>query len=295
MKATLGAGLGLLAAGSYALGVEPVYRLNIVDYALTPPNWVKGHKMTIAVVADIHAGGYNMPLSRVDEIVERTNNLKPDLTLYLGDSLANYSTFGFINKVGFKDVAQSLSRLKAPLGVYGVLGNHDWWDDNEAQLRLSGPTISQKIFSDHGIEMMENDAVKLTHKGKSFWLGGLGDQMAFPARRARARGIRRGVDDLQGTLDQMKGRLPIIMMAHEPVIFRRMPDRVSLTIAGHTHGGQVNLFGFRPTQYFNTRHEFLYGHYINEGRNLIVTGGLGCSHVPIRIGQPPEIVHITLG
>jgi uncharacterized protein len=294
MKTTVGAGLGLLAAASYAFGIEPAYRLEVTDYALTPPNWQKGHRLTIAIVADIHAGGYNMPLSRVDEIVERTNDLKCDLVLYLGDTLAGYRQFGFKNPVGFVDVARSLSRLKAPLGVYGVLGNHDWWDDPEAQIRMAGPCIAQKIFTDHGVQMLENDALRLTHKGKPFWLAGLGDQLAFPYKRAKAYGVRRTMEDLGKTMSIIRDKAPILMMAHEPMIFSKMPERVSLTLSGHTHGGQVNLFGFRPSQ-LNYKYEYIYGHYIKEGRNLIVSGGLGCSHVPLRIGQPPEIVRVTLG
>jgi uncharacterized protein len=90
-------------------------------------------------------------------------------------------------------------------------------------------------------------------------------------------------------------RWPVLMMAHEPDIFVDMPDRVSLTLSGHTHGGQITMGGFAPRvpSKFGTR--FLYGHKVEENRNLIVSGGLGCSGLPIRFGRPPEVVIVELG
>jgi predicted MPP superfamily phosphohydrolase len=89
---------------------------------------------------------------------------------------------------------------------------------------------------------------------------------------------------------------PVILMVHEPDIFTRVPDRVSLTLAGHTHGGQMRLPliwpAFVPSQYGA---RFAYGHIVEGGRDLIVSGGLGTSVVPMRIGVPPEIVHVEIG
>ena len=79
-------------------------------------------------------------------------------------------------------------------------------------------------------------------------------------------------------------------------IFVDVPDHVSLTIAGHTHGGQVRL-PFVPPVWTPSLYgaRFAYGHIVESGRHLIVSGGLGCSKVPVRLGVPPEIVRITLG
>jgi predicted MPP superfamily phosphohydrolase len=84
-------------------------------------------------------------------------------------------------------------------------------------------------------------------------------------------------------------------MAHEPDVFPTVPARVSLTLSGHTHGGQIRLFGYSPIVPSRFRNRYAYGHVIEDGRNLIVSGGLGCSIAPIRFGSPPEIVVVELG
>lgn len=102
-------------------------------------------------------------------------------------------------------------------------------------------------------------------------------------------GDRRSLADLPLTLRNVMGDAPVILMVHEPKIFRSVPERVSLTIAGHTHGGQVRLFGHSP--FMPARHgQYIYGHFVENGRNLIVSGGLGVSRVAVRLGVPPEIV-----
>ena len=85
---------------------------------------------------------------------------------------------------------------------------------------------------------------------------------------------------------------PVVLLAHEPDIFPQVPDRVALTLSGHTHGGQVRLFGYSPRVPSRYGNRFAYGHIVEDGRNLIVSGGLGCSILPVRIGVPPEIVMV---
>jgi predicted MPP superfamily phosphohydrolase len=128
--------------------------------------------------------------------------------------------------------------------------------------------------------------------GRRFWLAGLGDQIAYWLGPSRFK----GVDDLPGTLARIRTNDPVILLAHEPDIFTKVPERVALTIAGHTHGGQIRLPMMQPLytpSAYGAR--FAYGHIIESGRHMIVSGGLGCSGVPLRLGVPPEIVRITLG
>jgi predicted MPP superfamily phosphohydrolase len=87
----------------------------------------------------------------------------------------------------------------------------------------------------------------------------------------------------------------VILMAHEPDIFVRVPDRVALTLCGHTHGGQVRLMGWSPVVPSAFGNRYAYGHVVEEGRHLVVSGGLGCSILPVRFGVPPEIVVVELG
>jgi predicted MPP superfamily phosphohydrolase len=104
-----------------------------------------------------------------------------------------------------------------------------------------------------------------------------------------------GVDDLAGTLRRVTDAAPVILMAHEPDIFPQVPGRVALTLSGHTHGGQVRVFGYAPIvpSKFGTR--YVYGHVVEDARHLVVSGGLGCTGVPVRFGSPPEIVLLELG
>jgi predicted MPP superfamily phosphohydrolase len=284
---------GMVGLSGYGLAVEPGYRLNVTRYSVRPSNWTPGLKLSIGIIADVHAGGPLMPVERIRAIAERTNALKPDMVALLGDFTASHKFK--TRTVEPKEWAEALSVLRAPLGVHAVLGNHDWWDDLAAQRAGKGPVIGRRMLERFGIPVYENDAVRLEKDGHAFWLAGLGDQLAFvkPIRRRRRKG-RRGVDDLDGTLAKVTDAAPVILLAHEPDIFARVPGRVSLTLSGHTHGGQVRLFGYSPRVPSRFGNRFAYGHIVEEGRHLVVSGGLGCSILPVRIGVPPEIVMVDV-
>jgi predicted MPP superfamily phosphohydrolase len=224
-----------------------------------------------------------MPLSRIEEIVEVTNRLEPDLVVLLGDFVAGMARFRTA-LVSPEAWGRALSRLEAPLGVRAVLGNHDWWTD---------VAVVRDALTVNRIPVMENDVELISPDGHpGFWLAGLGDQLANRVGHRRFE----GVDDVPGTLAKVRDNRPIVMLAHEPDIFATVPDRVWLTLSGHTHGGQVNLpIAGRvvvPSAYGD---RYAYGHVAEKGRNLIVSGGLGCSVLPIRFGVPPEIVIVELG
>ena len=296
-------GVGALVAGSvslsgYAFGFEP-FRLVETRYRLMPPNWPKGLRLKLAVIADIHACEPWMTAGHIRGIVARTNALKPDAVLLLGDYVVAHKWIS--GRVPAGEWAAELAQLDAPLGVHAVLGNHDWWDDPIAQRREHGPTAAQTALQAAGLRVYENDALRLEKDSQAFWIAGLGDQFAI--RHGGAGGhYSKGVDDLAGTLARVKDDAPVILMAHEPDIFPKVPPRVALTIAGHTHGGQIRVFGYIPNSY-GRRERYSYGHFVERQssrfpeaeRNLIVSGGLGCSVLPIRLGVVPEIVVIELG
>jgi predicted MPP superfamily phosphohydrolase len=281
-------GLGALASfalGSYAFALEPRFRLAVTRYRFTPPRWpATAEPFRIAVIADIHACDPWMPLSRIEEIVATTNGLKPDVTVLLGDYVAGLKRFRTAI-VPSADWARALGQLRAPLGVHAILGNHDWWTD---------PDRVRKVLGDNNIPVMENDVALLRRgDGLSVWLAGLGDQLAIP----RGRGHFDGVDDLPGTLARIpQDGKPIVLLAHEPDIFAVAPERVSLTLSGHTHGGQVALpFFGRPIVPSSYGERYAYGHIVENGRHLVVSGGLGCSTLPVRFGVPPEVVLLEVG
>jgi len=295
LKAMAALGLITTGFGAFAVGVEP-RRHRITRYRPRLPNWPQNLGLKIAVIADIHACEPWMGLNHIERIVADTNSLSPDLILLLGDYMAHHR---FITRpIPAPEWAKVLGGLKAPLGVHAILGNHDWWDDPEAQKLGRWPVRAQRALEAVGIPVYENDARRLTKDGQAFWLAGLGDQWALQrSPKGTKRHMRwiRGVDDLGGTMALIQDDAPVILMIHEPDAFPAVPARVALTLAGHTHGGQVALGGFPllvPSRYGR---RYAYGHIVEEWRHLIVSGGLGCSIIPMRFSVPPEIVLVELG
>jgi predicted MPP superfamily phosphohydrolase len=288
------AGLGAagVSTAAYGFGVEPLFRLRVARYHVTPPRWPADLQLTIAAIADLHACDPWMSLSHIAAIVERTNALKPDVIVLLGDYVTGHRHV--TRHIPAEEWAPVLAGLQAPLGVHAILGNHDYWDDKTVQREGRGPTIARRGLERVGIPVYENDAVRLLKDRRPFWLAGLGDQLAyFPARRFRPV-PRIGVDDLDATLAKVTDDAPVVLLAHEPDVAMRVPARVALQLSGHTHGGQVRLFGWSPVVPSRYGNRLAYGH-ARINCDVIVSGGLGCSIMPLRLGVPPEIVLVTLG
>lgn len=258
--------------------------VRVRTWAFTPTGWTEGLKLRLVVVADVHGARPLMPPARIRRIIDQANALGGDMILMLGDYRASHLVQ--TASVSIEEMTPIFADLTAPLGTWAVQGNHDWWDDKRAQLRRSGPTETQILFERFGIPILENQAVRLTHGNHPFWIAGLGSQWAFSPRA--------GVDDLPATLAQITDDAPVILMAHEPDIFAKKPP-VSLVVSGHTHGGQIRLFGWTPhvPSAYGTR--YAYGHVREEGRDLVVSAGVGNSGLPVRVGMPPEITVIELG
>lgn len=289
-QALAGLFLAGFGTGGYAAGWEPAHQ-RVTRYGLTPKDWPAGRKLRLAILSDLHIGGPYMTIARTAEIVAQTNALQPDLTLLLGDFVASRDRAP--NDPAMAEWAGELARLRPRDGVFAILGNHDWWHDEPALAAQGGPTAVGRALEAAGIPMLENRAVKLDTAAGPLWLAGLGDQIAFETLRQRR---RYGVDDLAGTMAQIADDgAPAIMMAHEPDAFARMPARVALTLSGHTHGGQIRLFGWSPVVPSRYGNRYAYGHVRENGRDLIVSGGIGTSKVPVRLGVPPEIVLVELG
>lgn len=291
LKTLAGLFLSSFGLGGYAYAWEPT-RQRVTRYRLKPANWPAGRSLRLAVLADLHIGGPHMAVARVRQIVDQANALQPDLTLLLGDFVASRARRA--GDPAPAEWAAELGRLQAPHGRFAVLGNHDWWQDERAQQARSGPTEAGLALEAVGIPVLENRALRLETRAGPLWLAGLGDQEAFAIRRVPY-GQRRGVDDLPGTLAMVTDQAPLILMAHEPDAFARAPSRVALTLSGHTHGGQVRLFGWSPVVPSRYGNRYAYGHVAENGRDLIVSAGLGTSKVPLRLGAPPEIVLVELG
>jgi hypothetical protein len=263
--------LSLLLLGLWAFWLEPA-SLSVRAVSLEVPRWHAEHRnLRVAVLTDLHVGAPHMKLDKLREVVERTNRAQPDLVLVLGDLVIDGVAGGTF--VEPESIARELEKLRPPLGTIAVLGNHDWWNDGE---RIT------KVLRQAGLTVLENEARRIEQGGKSFWVAGVADLWT---RRP----------DIAGTLAQADGDDPVLLITHNPDLFPEVPSRASLTLAGHTHGGQVNfpLIG-RPVVPSKFRQRYASGHVVEDGRHLFVCNGIGTSIFPVRFRVPPEIVILTL-
>ena len=236
-------GVSGLAVAAYGFIFENFRWPKITSYHVRPKVWPSGLALKIAVVADIHACKPWMTAERIEAMVETTNGLGADLIVLLGDYAASHRYV--YDAVHSDDWSAALAGLKAPLGVHAILGNHDWWDDKAVQVTGVGPTYGRRALEKVGIPVYENDVVRLTKDGRSFWLAGLGDQLAFIPSRRRFPNRRVGVDDLGATLAKVPQSDAVILLAHEPDrvvlvdrdagLLERAPP-VGRSDPGHLHG-----------------------------------------------------------
>lgn len=261
-----------VAALSWGFLIEPG-RLVVQQEELSLPRWPRALSgLRVALVSDLHVGAPFWGLERLSVLVERTNAEQPELVVLAGDYLVGGEPGG--ERVSPDAIAERLRALHAPLGVLAVLGNHDS-DDSDVR----------RSFERHGIRVLEDEQVRLQRGGQQLWVVGLADQLT---RRSKPRAAVAGVPR----------DAPFLLVVHEPDVFEsfgRLGIWPSLTLAGHTHGGQVWLpivgRAVVPSD-FGAR--YARGHVVEEGRHLFVTSGVGTSILPVRFLVPPEIVVLTL-
>ena len=235
-------------------------------------NWDKKFdNLKIAVISDIHAGAPFINPEKLEKIVELTNKEKPDLILFPGDFANGYVIGGKFIKPEL--VASILSKLKPKYGKIAVLGNNDWKYDGK---RITLALEKEKIT------VLENNAKELIINGKSLWIAGVADLIErFP--------------DIDKALSKIKGKTPVLLLTHNPDVFPFVPHRVNLTIAGHTHGGQVNLpFVGRLIVPSGFGARYAYGYIHENNKDLYVSSGIGTSILPVRFGVVPEIEILTV-
>jgi hypothetical protein len=257
---------------AWAVLVEPG-RVVTRETRVPIARWPDGlEPLRIAAIADVHAGAPHMTLHALGEIVARANAARPDLVVLLGDYVIHGVMGGrFVEP---EPIAQVLGGLRAPLGVFAVTGNHDWWFD--------GPRVTAALEA-AGIRVLDDAATPLPARGPRLWLAGVGDLWTRPA-------------DVRRALAEVPADAPVLVITHNPDLFPDVPARVLLTLAGHTHGGQVDLplLGrlIVPSRYGA---RYAIGHIREDGRDLFVTPGLGTSILPVRFRVPPEISLLTVG
>ena len=251
--------------------IEP-NRLVVRQQALHIEGWPKELAgLKIAVLSDIHAGSAFIDDKKLELIVERTNDLQPDLIVILGDYMSGLGAER--EDLQPEAFAPILKNFHARLGVYSVLGNHDWW--------YNGTKVSAAL-EQNGIHVLEDQVVEIKVEGRSLWLAGLADLWTRPQH-------------IESTIAKVPEGETVIALTHNPDIFPRLPQRVPLLLAGHTHGGQVQLpFIGSVTQPSDYGQRYLQGHVFENNHHLFVTTGIGTSIIPVRFNVPPEIVLLTV-
>lgn len=249
--------------------LEPT-SLRVQEIALAV-RWPADRPLRIAVLSDLHVGSPLSDVDRLADVVARTNATRPDLICLLGDLV----TAGLKWEAGPRSeaVLAQLARLQAAAGVVAVLGNHDH--------SFRGARVAEGLAR-AGIRVLEDTAVRLVTPSGPVWIAGVSD-------------LWEGRHDVRRALQAVSDNQPIIVITHNPDVFPQVPDRVMLTLAGHTHGGQVRLpwigAPIVPSIYGQ---RYAAGHVIERRRHLFVSTGIGTSGIPVRFGVPPTIFVVSL-
>ena len=267
------AALALGAAGlaAYAGWFEP-RRLVVRHDTLALPRWPPALAgLRVGVLTDLHAGVAHAGEAAIGRWVERMNAEAPDLVLLGGDFTDAHFAFG--GRLAPERIAERLAGLRAPHGSVAVLGNHDW---KQFGMRM------WTALADAGIPVLENASLAIDAPGGRFHVAGLAD-------------MRHRRPDIAVALADVPEDEPAIVLSHDPDVFPHVPDRVALTVAGHTHGGQVALpYVRRPFIPSLHGERYARGHVVEHGRHLVIGAGLGTSGLPVRLLAPPELLVLEL-
>jgi len=214
-------------------------------------------------LSDIHHSPLT-DLKHIERAVKFANRLRPDIVLLTGDYVSHESDY-------IAPVAETLAKLRSPMGTFACLGNHDHWTD---------AGLVTELFRGEGITMLVNEGLRIGSNGASFWLAGVDDHMV---------GQTDVVAALKGSFpDEVK-----ILLAHNPVIFRQAAKkRVDLTLSGHTHGGQIKLRDNEKR--IIRRRKLSSGLHERDSSQIYITRGIGTVVLPVRYQCPPEISLLTL-
>jgi predicted MPP superfamily phosphohydrolase len=267
----LGLLLPVVILGVWALVIEPS-RLTVERAEIRLKGWPPQlNGLKIVLLSDLHIGAPHYRAGKLPKIVELINEQQPDLVLFAGDFVVGDEVGASF--VPPETIAAGLREVKARLGVFAVLGNHDWWE--------GGPRVSRALTAG-GLQVLENQAVELKRDGTSFWLAGLGDNYTGHTNVSRA-------------MAEVRAEGPVLAFTHSPDIFPELPDRIVLAMAGHTHGGQVWLpFLGRKVVPSAFGQRYASGHIREGAKQFFVTDGVGTSVFPVRFMVPPEISVLTL-
>jgi len=268
--AAAAAACAILGLALRAFWLEPA-SLTVSEERITLRSSSHG-SVRIAILTDLHVGSPFNGLAKLHQIVERTNAARPDIVCILGDLVIQGVVGGHF--VAPEQIAADLGNLRAPVGVFAVLGNHDGWFDHD-RVRAA--------LQQSGIHIVEEAAMRVATPSGPLWIAGISD-------------LWTGRHDIHKALASVPDDgAAVVLLTHNPDVFPDVPDRVAVTLAGHTHGGQVKLpFVGRPIVPSRFGQRYAAGHVIEGERHMIVATGLGTSILPIRFRVPPAVTMLTI-
>ncbi len=260
-----------VSLGLWAFWLEPA-SLRLQEYVVQPPLWPSEcDGLRVAVLADLHVGSPYNGLERLAAVMDLTRAARADIVLLAGDYVIQDVLGGTF--VPPEATARQLTAAPGSAPLFAVLGNHDWW--------LDGNRV-RSAFELEGIAVLEDAATEVSIGTCRFWLAGVSD-------------FWEGRHDVDASLRDVPADAPVIALTHNPDVFSRVPTRVSLTVAGHTHGGQVYIpFIGRPIVPSDYGERYAIGHIDEGGRHLFVSSGIGTSVIPVRFLVPPEVSLLIL-
>ena len=264
----IAAAIGLCAVGwMYSVATrDPAVRRASVEM----PDWPLGEPpIRVVLLSDIHIAGPDMPPSRLRRIVDQVNGLKPDAVLIAGDFVSDKTLATRRYPAG--EGLRPLAALRARHGVYAVLGNHDHW---------RGATEVSAALKAAGVRLLVNESATIG----GMRLGGVDDDFTDHA-------------DVGATVAAMSAEKGAgVLLSHSPDVGPRTARNVTLILAGHTHCGQIRLPVIGAPNYESKYGDRFSCGLITEGsRRILVTGGVGTSVLPLRLGAAPELWLLTLG
>ncbi len=273
LQATTAVGLVPFVGSFYGLVVERT-DVETTHYRVPSHRLPRGfHGFRIAQISDLHIGPF-MSAGEIRRVADIANRLKPDLILLTGDYVTwDPSTQGA--------VVDALSTLRAPYGVIGTLGNHEMWTHTEDS--ITG------LFRAQGTTILRQQNTTLRANGDELNVIGVDYESR---RRMGPHGAERVVRQYLTSIESLVRHDTVnILMSHNPNTFDRAAELgIDLSLAGHTHGGQVTMEFISPDicpSRFVT--SYVVGWFEKPGGKLYVNRGIGTIGVPMRIGAPPEI------
>ena len=264
-----------------ALRTRPV----LVEHLVRAQRW-RGRDIRIAVLSDFHVVGPYSSLQMMRRIGEAVMQMRPDMIVLAGDFLGDGAVRG--RHANARDIADAMCDLSAPGGVFAILGNHDWKDCPLARRTNYRENSVQHAFKGSNVTLLRNESQAVELGGEVF------NVVGFDSQRPVPRDMTRGLHDPELAFSSIQPDRFTLLLAHEPDYFAQADRRADLQISAHTHGGQLNLFGWRPIVLSKYGARFAHGHFQDGKRQMVVSAGLGFSGVPMRIGQPAEVTMITL-